>query len=215
MYLLKWIIFVMILYISLFQIIKLIIQRLMPALHSYMQYFGVWLHELSHMVFGLLTFHRIKGIKVKTNEYDHSIQGHCKLDPIGRDQRGLIDSIIVGLGPLLVGSIVILWSYLQITQATYWKDYLISIGVAYIALSAIIPSRVDIIDMFTNIFSSSFTLIRQIFCILMIIVLTVLIYPDLHFINKESLWPLYFIVFFYGAFLLDFLLLLLIRRISL
>ena len=216
MYLILWIGIVLSIYFTVYWGVKRILLNLAPNVFYAADYVGTWIHELSHALFALLVFHKITKIKVQKGKHGTS-GGVMGSDPLGRDQEEMLDSIMICLGPLLVGSYGIFSLYhhyfLMILETT-WQDYAISIGLSVIILTGVMPSTPDLKIMIGNMGNSWFGNLRQLFVVGMLFTITVWVYPALYTINKTSVIPLYFLVLIYGGFLVDFLLLQLIKKLS-
>jgi hypothetical protein len=199
-----------------YYLVKRILLRVAPDMYYAADYVGTWIHELSHLVFALLVFHKITSFKVRKSKYGTS-SGEMGSKPLGCEHSGMLDSMMVSLGPLLVGTygIFAIYHHYFLSMLTpTWQEYAISIGLSVIILTGTMPSRPDLKIILIDMGYSWFGNFRQLFLVVVIFVVSAWVYPALYTVNKTSVIPLYFLVLIYGGFLVDFLLLKLIHKVS-
>ena len=81
-------------------------------------------------------------------------------------------------------------------------------------MSTIIPSFTDLKCFWQGIWEGGMTSLRQLVIMCAIFLLMGYFFPDLYYLNKESPFPLFFLLFVYGAFLADLMLGLILNLVT-
>lgn len=163
---------------------------------------GVYIHEISHVLFCWLTFSQV--VEFVVEKGDGTWQGHVKIS----HDRGILSAWLTALGPLWLGSSLILYLTQIIQNAWFVKNWVLLIVVGliiYAILACASPSNEDFKYFFRLLRNKDHVLrsISQISCMILGFLMIHSYFPWIIHRDNTTLIPLMFLILFYGMFVVE------------
>lgn len=170
---------------------------------------ATFIHETSHVLFNILTLHKI--VEFHLYWFDAEKNAFVRPKPIGRDHTGCLAAFLGAFGPLWIGTYLILQIVDRFLTATMLLDKLLLFGALLICLMASVSSKTDLHFFIGALTDNWFDTFRQICFVGISFFGWLLISPDSLIWAAYSPYPLIFLGIVYGGFLIDFFFMLAVR----